>query len=153
MTTLIHTRSCSRVDFKDCPRTLVHTCCHIFSPIKLALNPVNLHTESTMPYLNALPQFYNYSIFNLYVWFPACPPPATVLTPSKHCQHVCIPCTTTLPPSKQRWLRDEVLLEAEHARDPRNSRTAFYLAQTYDLNDKPLKGEHTVQENVFTRHL
>ena len=42
--------------------------------------------------------------------------------------------------SKERWLRDEVLLEAEHERDPRNSRTVFYLAQTYDLNNKPLKG-------------
>jgi hypothetical protein len=38
--------------------------------------------------------------------------------------------------------RDEKLLEEELRKDPNNPRTAFYLAQTYDLIDKPLKAYH-----------
>lgn len=34
--------------------------------------------------------------------------------------------------SALRWKRDRVLLEAEHEREPANTRTLFYLAQTYD---------------------
>lgn len=42
--------------------------------------------------------------------------------------------------SRQRWLRDEGLLEAELAKDPNgDTRSAFYLAQTYGLIGKPLK--------------
>ena len=44
--------------------------------------------------------------------------------------------------SKDRWYRDEKLLEAEMKKDPTDPRTAFYLAQTYDLIDKPLKAYH-----------
>ena len=38
--------------------------------------------------------------------------------------------------SEKRWLRDEVLLEAELAKNPDDSRTVFYLAQTYLQNRK-----------------
>mmetsp|Transcript_31108 Transcript_31108/g.81519 ORF Transcript_31108/g.81519 Transcript_31108/m.81519 type:complete len:503 (-) Transcript_31108:117-1625(-) len=44
--------------------------------------------------------------------------------------------------SKERWYRDEKLLETEFKKDPTDSRTAFYLGQTYDLVDKPLKAYH-----------
>jgi len=37
----------------------------------------------------------------------------------------------TLNPSKDRFVRDRDLLLAEHERDPDESRTIFYLAQTY----------------------
>lgn len=34
--------------------------------------------------------------------------------------------------SKQRWKRDALLLKKEHHKNPKDPRTAFYLAQTYD---------------------
>lgn len=39
--------------------------------------------------------------------------------------------------SQDRWRRDRGLLEREFERDPTNVRTAFYLAQTYELIDEP----------------
>jgi hypothetical protein len=38
----------------------------------------------------------------------------------------------SLEATKARWQRDLELLRADHATDPRNPRTAFYLAQTLD---------------------
>ena len=37
--------------------------------------------------------------------------------------------------SRQRWQRDRLLLEKELKAKPSDPRTAFYLAQTYDLLD------------------
>ena len=38
--------------------------------------------------------------------------------------------------SAQRWKRDLVLLKKEHKQNPKDSRTVFYLAQTYDCLGK-----------------
>eukprot|EP00041_Stephanoeca_diplocostata_P016722 m.330332 g.330332 ORF g.330332 m.330332 type:complete len:546 (+) comp20460_c1_seq4:106-1743(+) len=50
--------------------------------------------------------------------------------------------STNKQQSKDRWFRDEKLLEAELEKDPTDTRTTFYLAQTYELIDKPLKAYH-----------
>lgn len=45
--------------------------------------------------------------------------------------------------SRQRWHRDEKLLEIELAKNPKtDTRSAFYLAQTYELIGKPLEAYH-----------
>eukprot|EP00040_Diaphanoeca_grandis_P041556 m.263092 g.263092 ORF g.263092 m.263092 type:complete len:502 (+) comp48545_c0_seq1:219-1724(+) len=51
--------------------------------------------------------------------------------------------------SRQRWHRDEKLLEAELAKNPEtDTRSAFYLAQTYELIDKPLEAYNMNMKRV-----
>jgi hypothetical protein len=42
----------------------------------------------------------------------------------------------SLEASKARWKRDLELLQADHAQNPKNPRTLFYLAQTYECLDR-----------------
>ena len=57
-------------------------------------------------------------------------PPATLRVPSVEVTQA--PREQSLEASRARWTRDLALLESDYAQDPRNPRTVFYLAQTYD---------------------
>lgn len=72
--------------------------------------------------------------------------PASVQVPvAQLCQN---PKPQSLEASRARWSRDLELLKADKLADPRNPRTSFYLAQTYECLGRPeaalLEYEHRV---------
>ena len=57
-------------------------------------------------------------------------------------------CEGTRSKDPNKYLKDAALLEAEHARDPTNGRTLFYLAQSYRDAGRPAEAQRYYKRHV-----